>query len=212
VSLGVLGGTFDPIHCAHLRLAESAREDLGLQRVLFVPAAQPALKPADVAPAADRLEMLRLATASNPAFEVLDLEILRGGISYTVDTLRELAARFPGERFWFVIGADALAELERWREPETLFELASFAVAARPGSAGDPAELLPAPLAAHFSRGPDGLLHESGNEIRALEFPALDISATEVRRRVARGASIRYLVPDPVLEYIAKQRLYEEAR
>ena len=211
MSLGVLGGTFNPIHCAHLRLAESAREDLGLERVLFVPAAQPALKPADVAPAADRLEMVRLATAANAAFEVLDLEILRGGTSYTVDTLRELSARLPGERFWFVIGADALTELDRWREPEALFELASFAVAARPGSVGDTAELLPAALAARFSRGPDGLLHESGNEIRTLEFPALEISATEVRRRVARGASIRYLVPDPVLEYIAKHHLYEEA-
>ena len=212
MSLGVLGGTFDPIHFAHLRLGEEAREALGLRRVLFVPAAQPALKSGEVAPAADRLEMARLATATNPAFEVLDLEIARGGTSYTVDTLRALRERYPDERLWFIVGADALRDLERWREPVALVELASFAVAARRGSPVEPGALLPDSLAAHFRSGPTGPVHPSGNEIRAIPFPALEISATEIRRRVARGASIRYQVPEAVLDYIHTHGIYGEVR
>ncbi len=210
MSLGVLGGTFNPVHHAHLRLGEEAREALGLARLLFVPAGRPALKHEQLAPARDRVEMVRLATASNPAFEVLDFELARSGPSYTVDTLREIARRFPEERLWFIVGGDVLRELDRWREPETLFGLASLAVAGRPGSTEAPAKLLPEALLALFEPGPNGLVHASGNEIRALPFPALEISASEVRRRIARGASVRYLVPDAVLDYIRKHRLYEE--
>ncbi len=212
MSLGVLGGTFNPIHYAHLRLAETARESLGLSRVLFVPAARPALKQRDVAPAPDRLEMVRLATASNPAFEVLDLELARAGTSYTIDTLRELRERYPGERLWFIVGGDALRELDQWREPEALFALASFAVAARAGGPEAPEALLPQSLAPQFSRGPEGLRHDAGGELRALSFPALEISASDIRRRIARGASIRYLVPDAVADYIAKHELYGDSR
>ena len=114
MSLGVLGGTFNPIHVAHLRLGEAAREALGLERVLFVPAGDPPLKAAGVASAAHRLEMVKLATADNPGFEVADLELSRAGPSYTVDTLDELRRRRPEEELWFVLGADAFSELESW--------------------------------------------------------------------------------------------------
>lgn len=208
MSLGVLGGTFNPIHVAHLRLGEAAREALGLERVLFVPAGDPPLKAAGVASAAHRLEMVKLATADNPGFEVADLELSRAGPSYTVDTLDELRRRRPEEELWFVLGADAFSELESWYRPADLFERASFAVVARPGFADDPADLLPPALAAELHPGPRGLVHSSGHEVRGVEFAPLGISSSDVRRRIARGASIRYLVPDDVIEYIQKHQLY----
>jgi nicotinate-nucleotide adenylyltransferase len=209
VKLGVLGGTFNPIHLAHLRLAEELRESLELERVLLIPAGEPALKHRGIAPAVHRIEMARRATASNPALEVDDLEVRRRGPSYTVDTLRELRARHPGSELWFLVGADTLPDLGSWREPAKLFELASFAVATRPGYAGGLRELLPRSLAAPFRDGPRGLVHASGNELRAVSFTPLEISASEIRRRAARGESIRYLVPDEVREYIAKHHLYD---
>ncbi len=211
MSLGVLGGTFNPIHLAHLRLGEAVREALSLERVLFMPAGDPPLKSRDIAPAAQRLELCKLATAKNPGFEVSDLELSRAGPSYTVDTLAELAGRHPDEPLWFILGADALAELASWRRAEALFEHASFAVVARPGFAEDPAELLPASLAADFHAGPRGWVHASGSLLRRVEFAPLEISASDVRRRIARGASVRYLVPDEVIEYIEKHRMYRHA-
>jgi nicotinate-nucleotide adenylyltransferase len=210
VSRGILGGTFNPLHNAHLRLAEVAREALDLATVLFVPAGDPPLKRAGIAPAADRLEMVRSATASNTNFEVSDLEVGRSGPSYTVDTLRELSRRFPGDPLWFILGSDAMAGIDRWAEPAVLFGLASFAVVERPGWNGAPRELLPASLATGFRDGPHGLIHDSGKELRTLEFAPLSISASDIRERVARRASIRYLVPDEVIDYIEKHQLYRE--
>ena len=209
MKLGVLGGTFNPIHLAHLRLCEELRESLELERVLLIPAGEPALKHAGVASAAHRLEMARRATASNPALEVDDLEVRRKGPSYTVETLAALRARHPAAELWFLVGADTLPELGAWREPARLFELASFAVATRPGYAAPLRELLPRALAAPFRDGPAGLVHPSGTELRAVPFTPLEISATGIRRRAARGESIRYLVPDEVREYIAKHHLYD---
>jgi nicotinate-nucleotide adenylyltransferase len=192
VSLGILGGTFDPIHVAHLRIAEEVREALALERVLFVPAADPPWKRAS-APFADRLEMVRIAVASNPSFEASDLEAGRPGPSYTVDTLEALRARFPDRRLWFIVGADAFAEIDRWHRAGRLLELASFAVVERPGSPDD--------LAAESARGA---------EVRRVRVPLLEISASDLRRRAARGASLRYLVPDAVIDYIEKHHLYGE--
>jgi nicotinate-nucleotide adenylyltransferase len=209
VKLGVLGGTFNPIHLAHLRLCEELRESLELERVLLIPAGEPPLKRVGLASAAHRLEMARRATASNPRLEVDDLEVRRRGPSYTVDTLEALHRKHPGAELWFLVGADTLPELGAWRDPERLFALANFAVAARPGYVAALRELLPRALAAPFRDGPHGLLHPSGNELRAVSFTPLEISASEIRRRAARGESIRYLVPDEVREYIAKHHLYE---
>ena len=217
MNLGILGGTFNPIHTAHLRLAEEAAELLGLDRVLFVPSANPPLKRSGVAPAPDRLEMVRIATADNPRFEVLDLELRRAGPSYTVDTLLELTERYPGTRLWFLIGIDAIVELDQWYQSERLFELASFAVATRPGDSGlEPFDAggllakLPEKIARSFRKAPAGLEHASGNEMRVIPFTPLYISSTDIRRRVRDGQSIRYLVPDAVDEYIRKHHLFEE--
>ncbi len=154
--------------------------------------------------------MLRHATASNPSFEVLDLELRRAGPSYTVDTLRELSRDALAEPLWFILGSDALADVPRWVQPATLFGLANFAVVERPGYLGSPRELLPKALIESFRDGPDGLVHESGTELRTLPFAPLGVSASEIRLRVARGESIRYLVPDPVIDYIDKHQLYRE--
>jgi nicotinate-nucleotide adenylyltransferase len=210
VNVGVLGGTFDPIHIAHLRLAEEMREALSLERVLLVPAGDPPLKRRGVAQADHRLEMVKRAAASNPALEVCELEVRRAGPSYSVDTLAELREQRPGDALWFLVGADTLRDLEAWREPARLFTLAHFAVATRPGHTLPLRELLPAGLAGAFRDGPRGLVHESGNELRTIPFTPLAISASDVRRRVASGASIRYLVPDEVIEYIGKHHLYRE--
>jgi nicotinate-nucleotide adenylyltransferase len=191
VSLGILGGTFDPIHLAHLRIAEEVREALALARVLFVPAADPPWKRA-AASFADRLEMVRLAVAAHPAFEASDLEGGRPGPSYTVETLEELQRRLPDQRLWFIVGADAFAEIDRWHHAERLFELAAFAVVERPGCEGV------------------GVAVPPGAEVRRVRVPLLEISASDLRRRVARGASLRYLAPDAVIDYIEKHHLYEE--
>ncbi len=211
MSLGILGGTFNPVHLAHLRIAEEVREALGLESVLFVPTGDPPHKRAPIAPFEQRLEMLEIATAPNPAFEVSDLEGRRKGRSYTLHTLRELDARHPDRRLWFIIGSDAFELLEGWHRPEELFALASFAVVGRPGKAPRPLEaLLPATLARDFQPTQLGLEHRSGQEIREVAVSPLAVSASDLRRRVARGASLRYLVPDAVIDYIRKHGLYRE--
>lgn len=209
MSLGILGGTFNPVHLAHLRIAEEVAEVLALERVLFLLSAAPPHKAGDVAPASQRLEMLLRATASNPAFEVSRIELEREGPSYTLDTLRELGRRHPGRRLWFILGSDAFAELDSWHRPEELIAAASFAVVERPGrGAADLDGLLPASLRPHYRRGPRGLEHAAGQEVRCVPVTPLGISASELRRRLRRGASIRYLVPDSVLEHIEKHHLY----
>jgi nicotinate-nucleotide adenylyltransferase len=212
VRLGVFGGTFNPIHLAHLRLAEEAREALELDRVLFVPAGDPPLKAEQLAPARDRMAMVRLATAPHPAFEASELEIGRAGKSYTADTLEEIARERPDASLWFLLGADALADFERWHAPERIFAAASLGVAPRPDQApGELTFVLPPRLRPLFRPGPRGLEHASGHEIRWIPLAPLAIAASDLRRRLARGASIRYLVPDPVLEYLAKHHLYGDS-
>jgi nicotinate-nucleotide adenylyltransferase len=183
---GVMGGTFDPIHLGHLRAAESAREALGLERVAFVPARVPPHRSA-ASPPLDRYAMVCLATAGHPAFLPSDIEIRREGPSYTVDTVRALRAARPDDDLVLIVGSDTYPEMAGWREPEAIFSACEVAVVARPG------EPLPGP------RRP---------EVRSVETPGLPISSSEVRRRVGEGRSIRYLVPEPVAEYIAKRGLY----
>jgi nicotinate-nucleotide adenylyltransferase len=197
-SVGVLGGTFDPIHHGHLVIAEEAREALGLERVLLVPAATPPHKPGQpVTDAAHRLEMARLAIAGNPAFSVSGLEVERGGASYTVETLEALRAAGIEEP-WFILSAEALAGLPTWREPERVLALARLAVVPRGGF--EPLDR--GWVAARFP----------GREerVRFLDGPLLPISGSVVRRRAAAGRSVRYLVPDAVAAYIAEHALYAE--
>ena len=184
--IGILGGSFDPIHHGHLILARAAKEELGLDRVLFVPANKsPHKTETKPATAEDRIGMVRLATAGEEGFEASDIELRRPAPSYTVDTLRELKQSHPRDEFVLLIGADNVAKFDTWREPEEIKRLARIAVLDRTGSA-----------AAH-------------------DWPVVqrlvDISSTDIRSRVAAGRSIRYLTPGAVCDYIHSHRLYRPA-
>ena len=190
--IGLYGGTFDPIHLGHLRAAENAREAMGLDLVAFLPAAVPPHRGAPLSAAADRLAMARLATATHPRFEAWDAELRRPGPSYTVDTVEALVSGRPRDSFVLVVGADTWPEMTTWREPERLLALVEVVVVDRPGHPG-------VPLVPPF-RG--------GRGVSRVEGPTLAISATAVRERARRGLSVRFLVPDPVAEYIVERRLY----
>ncbi|GAB4424459.1 MAG: nicotinate-nucleotide adenylyltransferase [Chloroflexi bacterium OHK40] len=197
--IGIYGGTFDPIHIGHLAIAEEARVALGLSRVMVVPAARQPLKGAEGAPAEHRLAMARLACADNPAFVVDDLELRRPPPSYTIDTLRALAARLgPTAELYFVLGADAARDLPRWRSADAILALARIAVVGRPGTTLH----LPSLAAA---------LPAAVGRVTLLPGPHLDISSTELRRRIAENRPVRYLVPEPVRAYIAAHGLYRHA-
>ena len=191
--IGIYGGTFDPIHVGHLITAEYARELLALDQLHFVVAAVPPHKTGlPITPAEDRFEMVRRAVASNPHFLPSDVEIRRGGRSFTVDTLRELRQSLgvTREELVFLMGQDSLADFATWRQPERILELATVVAFRRPN----------VPL--------DGVPEVFLQRIRLLETPLIEISATEIRRRVREGRSIRYLVPDEVAEYIRQRGLY----
>lgn len=200
MDLGLFGGTFNPIHLGHLRVAEEVREALGLDRVMFLPARVPPHKElVGLAPSQIRLELVRRAVAGNPFFEVSDLELNRDGPSYSVDTLVEMRGRLrPKDRLWFLVGADAFREIETWHRYEELFRLADVAVMGRP-----PDRLpLPAPrsIADQFEPSGTGYRHATGREVRFVPVTLLDISSTNIRSALSEGRSIRYLVPEAVLE------------
>jgi len=193
MKLGLFGGTFDPIHLAHLIIAEWVREGLGLDRVLFVPADVPPHKTQrELSPAWQRLAMVRLATADSPFFVASDLEIRRGGISYTIDTVRAVRQLFAvaADELFLIIGSDSLQEIATWREPEKIFAACQVAVVTRPGYDHDKA---PAEFAAKAT---------------FLATPLLDVSSSQIRERVKAGKSIRYLVPRSVERYIEEHGLY----
>jgi nicotinate-nucleotide adenylyltransferase len=202
--LGILGGSFNPIHVGHLVLAETAREALGLDRVILIPAKLPPHKRAEaLAGGADRLAMVRLAIAGNPAFAVSDIELRRPGVSYTVDTVRALRKRLgPGTVIYFLIGMDTVAELATWREIARLARLCKFVPLNRPGHSVPNVATLERTL---------GRLPARAMLKRALDMPLIGISSSEIRRRVAEGRTIRYLVPDAVAAYIRRKRLYRNA-
>lgn len=202
--LGILGGTFDPIHHGHLAIAEEAREALGLERVLFVPAAQPPHKLGRrIAGAAERLAMVELAIAGNPAFAVSRIELDRAGPSYSVDTVGALAeeARGAGREpdLVFIMSGETLRELPTWREPERLLDLCRVAVVPRSGHETPDAVW----LGIHFP----GRAHR----VTILPGPLLAVSGSVVRARAAAGRSIRYLVPDAVARHIVDHALYTDA-
>jgi nicotinate-nucleotide adenylyltransferase len=185
--VGLFGGSFDPVHHGHLIVGRVAAEALGLDSLRFVPAReQPFKRGMHGATAEQRAAMLDLAVADAPGFAVERAELERPGPSYTVDTLRALHAREPGLRLTLLLGADAAAELEAWREAEEIPRLATVVVFARAGAPVPPSSLV----------------------ARRIDVPAIEISATEIRRRVREGRSIRYWVPDPVAEYVTRHRLY----
>jgi nicotinate-nucleotide adenylyltransferase len=191
--LGIYGGTFNPIHTGHLIIAQEIYEQCGLDRLVFMPSARPPHKHlAGVAAPEHRYRMAVLATREDPRFEVSDLELQRPGPSYTIETLQELR-RLHGDacRLFFAIGADSLVDIATWRAPEQLFALAAVVVVPRPGV---DIRRAPAPWR---------------DQVVLVRSPEVDISSTDIRRRVAEGRSIRYLVPEPVERYIAEHRLYK---
>ncbi len=197
--LGLMGGTFDPIHNGHLLIANEAAWRLGLERILFVPTGDPPHKRDHlVSPAPARLEMVRRATADNPMFEVSTIELDRQGLSYTVDTLKNLREIYgPATEFFFIIGADAAAELLNWHDPRQVLQLARLVVADRPGY------VLPL---AKLRAGLPGL--DLTDRMLTLDVPMVEIASHELRARVAQGQPITYLVPDEVAEFIAQEKLY----
>jgi nicotinate-nucleotide adenylyltransferase len=196
VNVGVLGGTFDPIHIGHLVIAEEARTKLGLSEVLFVPAGQPWLKQdRDITPAAHRVEMVRRAIADNPQFKLCTLEVDRPGPSYTVDTLTFLQKQLGSKTsLFFILGRDTLAELPLWKEPQEVMQLCKLVVPPRIGSRD----------LRHLEEAIPGLL----DKVIQLDMPVIGISSSEIRQRIAQGLPIRYLVPPEVEKYITEQRIY----
>ena len=201
-SIGILGGTFDPVHIGHLFIAEAARDAFQLDRVFFIPTGDPPHKKASrLAPSEDRINMLEVALRGNPAFQVSDMEVVRQGTTYTVDTLRELRNRYSKDLLYFIIGGDTLLELKTWRSIRSVAELCSFIVYRRPGYREEEmvgealrlAEMYHADI--HFAEGPN-----------------LELSSRYIRHRLERNQTIRYLVPEAVEQYIKEQHLYKGER
>ena len=196
--VGIMGGTFDPIHLGHLVIAEAAREELALSEVIFIPAAQPPHKPGrKVAAAAHRLRLVQLAVEGNPFFRALDVEMRREGPSYSYDTLRDLVEKH-GESvdFYFIVGGDEISAILTWHRVAELFSLCRFVAARRKGSSLSLDE-----VRTHLGE-------EALSRIRLVQAPELEISSTDIRRRLQEGRSIRYLVPEKVEAYIYKEGLY----
>lgn len=186
--IGVMGGTFDPIHHGHLVAASEAAHSFDLDEVVFVPTGQPWQK-SGVSNREHRYEMTVISTASNPRFTVSRVDVDREGPTYTIDTLRDLAAQRPGAELFFITGADAVAQILSWRDHDELWDLAHFVAVSRPGHV----------------LSTEGLPSE---RVSQLEIPAMAISSTDCRERVQRGHPVWYLVPDGVVQYIAKHHLY----
>jgi nicotinate-nucleotide adenylyltransferase len=189
ISIGLYGGSFDPVHRGHLLVAQAAREELALSRLFFIPAAQSPFKPlAEPAPAAQRLRLLRLALAGHSEYQIDEQEIVRGGPSYTIDTVRDYIQRFPQARIFYLIGADHVRQLPLWRAADELARLVQFVVIPRPG---EPLMALPKPFQGCPLAG----------------FP-LGVSSSQIRARIRTGLPIDELVPSPVAEVIRGDRLY----
>ncbi len=198
--IGVMGGTFNPIHVGHLMLAEWAMEAAELDQILFIPAGCPYMKDnLHVLDGDKRLQMTALAIEDHPAFAVSGMEVERKGYTYTCDTMEQLKKEHPEDIFYFIMGADCLYTIENWRDPERIFHACHVIAAARNGSS----------LTQMEEKCRD-LFDKFHSKILLLQFPAIEISSTEIRERAASGRSIRYLVPEKVREYIIKNRLYQE--
>jgi nicotinate-nucleotide adenylyltransferase len=188
MKIGILGGTFNPVHIGHLILAEEAREKLGLEKIIFVPANLPPHKDnGDIAAAEKRLKMLKLAIKGNKYLGVSDTEIKRQGRSYTIDTIKEFKQKYPADELYFIIGSDLLKYLDEWKDLSEINKLVKFIAATRPGY---PLENIPA-------------------YIQTVGIRAVDVSGFEVRRCIKENKSFRYLVPETVFKYINKKRLYK---
>jgi nicotinate-nucleotide adenylyltransferase len=214
--LGILGGTFNPIHYGHLAAAEEVRDRLKLDRILFIPSNLPPHKFEEEVPSAvQRLEMVRLATTDNPFFEPSDIEIHRGGRSYTIETIETLRRTFPGAELYFITGLDSFFEIQTWHQWERLLTLCSFVVISRPGyHFADLAKISFMEKAEHeLARLDQGGLLQAVVRFAAFtiyleRIPLFDVSSTDIRSRVKAGMSIKYLLPEAIETYIIANKLY----
>ena len=199
MKVGIMGGTFDPIHIAHLIIAEEARTRLALDRVIFIPAGEPWMKPGHIVSAAgQRVEMVKLAISSNPAFSLSLSEVERPGPTYTVDTLEQLLGELGYDtQLFLLLGWDSVAELPAWKAPYRVSKMATVVAFPRPG--------FTKPEIAALERVMPGI----AERMVSLDEPYLEISSTGIRKRIADGGSVRYLVPDAVGQYISEYRLYK---
>lgn len=197
--VGIMGGTFNPIHFGHLLLAETAYQQFDLDEVLIMPTKNTYYKKMNnLVQAEDRVNMVKLAIEDNPHFVLSREELNRDGTTYTVDTLTRLTAQEPDSRFYFIMGADSLYHLESWREPQKILSMAVILVAGREGSG----------IGASLRSQKEYLENKFDADIRMLRSPVMEISSNDLRRRVREGRSIRYLLPKPVAEYIYENKLY----
>lgn len=193
-----MGGTFNPIHMGHLLLAEYVKSEAGLEEIWLIPSGIPYKKEAQgVAPAEDRLRMTELAIKRNRYFKCLDMEVKRGGYTYTYETMEELTRAYPEDAFYFILGADCLFTLETWKYPERIFQRCKVIAAVRDDASLEAMKEKKGELEKRF-----------GGEILLLPFRRISLSSTEIRERIRQGKSVRYMVPDTVLTYMEGKRLY----
>jgi nicotinate-nucleotide adenylyltransferase len=213
MKLGILGGTFNPIHLGHLRAAEEIAEDLTLDKVYLIPSGTPPHKPkGPIADFSHRFEMVRLASAISPLLEVWDIEGIRGGFSYSIETLKSFHSTFsPGLELFFLIGIDAFLEIETWKDYRSLFKYTSFVVLNRPGYTAERLTAFLDSLDVGFRWDPKGkcFRHPSGTALLDKDITLMDISASMIREKAGKGESIRFLIPEAVREYIEKTGLYK---
>ncbi len=211
--IGILGGTFNPIHCGHLHIAEEVYTACDLDEIWFVPTCQPPHKElVDGVSFTDRLTMVQLAVADNPQFIACDIEGQRGGKSYSVDTLSCLKTAYPDHDFYFIMGLDSFQELSLWKEYQRLFELAHIVVTARPGFVGTVHEFLPVAIADRFCYDADfkKIQCDTGFSLIPVTHTCRDVSSTEVRRLLTESSPVGGLVPDSVIQYIKNRGLYSD--
>lgn len=212
MKIGIFGGTFNPIHFAHLRIVEEIREAFALTKVIFVPAATPPHKPlAEDLSFAERLKMVTLAVAENPYFSVSDVEGQREGKSYSIDTLRIFGEMFPGDELFFIMGSDSFADFRSWKNYAAIFSCCNIVTITRPGTPNALLQALPVDIAHEFCyhESQNRLSHCSGYSVYCIEGTQLDISSTSIRSLIRQGKSIKYLLPATVEQYILQQRFYE---
>ena len=208
MKIGIFGGTFDPIHAGHTRVAQEFADAFGLDKVLMMVAATPPHRDPPMASPEDRLRMVELAVSDLPGLEASDLELVRTGPSFTLDTVREVREAAGGSMVWMALGSDAWTLIRSWHRPQDVLARTHIVVLSRPGYAVDLMAPLPDEISRHYNSDGDIFVHDSGATLRTLNVSPVDISSSRIREAVSRGEGIRDLVSEEVLKYIRRKGLY----